>query len=144
GQAPNLIIQIGPVSNTTTTTTLSTTTTLASACEIAVTFPSIDCRLDRLIAEVHALGDLGKLTRELALSLQAAKARTAASEQTAAQGRRPQAKASLAKARRALGTFIARLRSPHAHRILPPNRPTMLGDTARLIRSDMRSIGRGI
>jgi hypothetical protein len=149
GDPYNAVTQVGgfPVGGSTTTTvpsSSSTTTTLPSAgCPAGATFPSIDCRLDALIADVMALGDVGTITGKLESKAVKTKSRADAADALGTQGRRRGAKAALTKAIRLIRGFRTLLGSRGARRI-PDATRTMLSADAMAIQGDLRTLKTGL
>jgi hypothetical protein len=107
---------VGLAGATTTTTTPTTSTTLPGACVTAPTYESILCRLDLLVADVTAAGDLGRLQRGLVKSVSKAR-RQAGKAAEASTGKK--AKNRLKKCAKTLQSFRHKLDSNNAKKIIP-------------------------
>ncbi len=140
GAAPDLgAYEFGSLPAVTTTTIAATTTTTLPACAGGAGYPSLECRLDALIARVRADVPAGSLSLRLQATSTRARANTAAAEVLAGRGRRQAVRASLGRAIRALGRFAARLRSPAGTQLAAPLRQDLLA-LARGLRADLRAL----
>jgi len=98
----------------------TTTTTLPDDCGVpAATFASIICRLARLVAEVEASDDLGRLERGLERAVGKALTKAREAETRAGAGNTRKANKSLKKARQRLRGFIHKVSSLSGRKLLP-------------------------
>jgi hypothetical protein len=156
GTPANSIIQIGgfPVATTTTSTTTtpgassststsSSTTTLPTTCGGTVTFDSMRCRIDAMLAEVQQLSGVDavrdKIGRKLALA--AMRLETGASRLAA--GRKRPARGAVGKAVKLVRGVAALLQSRKAQAIPAPLRAS-LGTEANEIQQDLLALKHGI
>lgn len=113
-------LQFGSVGLATTTTTSAststTTTTLAGGCAVAPTYESILCRIDLLVADVTAAGDLGRLRQGILNAITKARKQAARAAQA---GTGKIAKNQLKKCAKSLESFRHKLDSHSAKKIVP-------------------------
>lgn len=140
GVAPDLgAYEFGSLPVVTTTTSVPVTTTTLSACAPGATYPSLECRLDELIARVGVDVPAGPLALRLQSTSTRARTQVVVAEALAGQGKRKATRGALGKAIRALGRFSARLRSPLGSRLPDALRQDLLGRAAEL-RMDLRAL----
>jgi hypothetical protein len=143
GAAPDLgAYEFGSTPVGSTTTTLAVTTTTLPACVPGASYPSVECRLDELVARVGADVPAGPLALRLQATSTRARTRVAAADALAGQGKRKGARAALGRALHALARFGARLRSPQGTRVPGALRQDLLGRGAAL-RTDLRALRAG-
>src|SRR5262249_55409741 len=120
-----------------TTTTATTSTTLPGGCDAVPTFTSIDCRLDRLIAELQASSDLGRLQKGLGKAATPARPKKIAAEQI---GSGEKARKQLKGGGRARKSFLHNHPSPAGRKIIPPPTLQSLTDEATPIENDLQAL----
>jgi hypothetical protein len=134
--------ELGAPTSTTTTTTVpgqsTTTTTLAPPCFEAVTFPSLKCRVDVVVAAARAAATTDRTLAKLETLLERGRAQVQLAEDLRAQGKIRPTIAALTRALRALGRFQARLRSRRGRKDVPEPARTDMIDAAETIRRDLR------
>jgi hypothetical protein len=159
GDPANSIVQIGgtgfpppPSTSTTTstttptsvlvTTTTSTSTTLPAGCAgpRAVSFESIICRLDALLATVQAASDLGTSKTLLANGVTAARSKTQSAEDNVDAGKKKQANNALKKAARKMIDFGHRLRSLRSRKRIPADTRSALLAESQPILDDLKAL----
>lgn len=134
---------VAPTTSTTTVTptTSTTTTTVPGACDVrSATFVSILCRLDVLVGQVQASGDLGRLKKGIEGAVTKARLKTQQGREQDAGGRTKKANTALKKAIRRMITFSHKLRSLNARRIIPPATSEAFLGQAAPIEEDMRAL----
>jgi hypothetical protein len=130
---------------TSTTTSPAVTTTepaggISTACEIATTFGSVQCRLGLLADATTDAVEPPALRTGLLRKLQLCIARTGEGSQSHSAGRSRPARASLAKAIRALVAFRTRLTTRKARRTVSSASRRALLDSAGRIEHDAREL----
>jgi hypothetical protein len=129
---------------TSTTTTgapaTSTTTTLPTGCEVAPTYPSIDCRLAVLITQVGDSDDVGRLKGALVRLLLKARVHEQRSARLLDQGRARSAETALKQAIRKLTSVLSRTRSLTGRKTIGAVVRPVLDGAASEIREHMRTL----
>ena len=128
--------ELGEVAPTTTTST-----TLPGNCiPREATFVNIDCRLDLLVAAVQAADDLGRLKPGLVGAITKARDKKIQAETHDAADRAKQAKNALKKAVARTRSFIHKVRSRSARKIIPAATAAAFIDAANPILADMKEL----
>jgi hypothetical protein len=123
---------------TTSTTSSTTTTTLFGGCVLEVSFTSILCRLDALVAYVDGATDLGRSKGQLANSVRKARKQCGKASEFAT-GKK--ASNQLKKCAKTLDTFRHKLDSHSAKQIIPAETRALLReDVAGPLRSDVNAL----
>jgi hypothetical protein len=133
--------ELGPPTTTTTTTVplgSTTSTTLAPPCFEAVTFPSLKCRVDALVAAARAAAPSETLLARLEALMTRSRDQLQLAEDLRAEGKIRPTITALTKALRAAGRFQARLRSRRGRNEIAEPARTQLLDAAEAIRRDVR------
>jgi CSLREA domain-containing protein len=112
------------------------------ACPEGATFPSIDCRLDRLIQMVQTIVPPGALHDGLGRILAKVKAQVAQAEQALANGKKRREKSMLGRARGSLGRFEARLGTRKAKHGIAADARASMKSAADQLRQDLMTLRR--
>ena len=139
---PPLFARAGGTTTTTSTTTAAsstTATTLADCTDVpsGPTFASITCRLDVLLADVQAEGQLGKVQGQLARALQTAISRFADAETKCNASDTKHAASRVVQTGENLRKFLHRLGATGTRRKVPLAVRGPLATMAKGIRSDV-------
>jgi hypothetical protein len=130
----------GSVSTTTvtTTSTSTTTTTLFGGCTVEVSFTSVLCRLDALVAYVDAATDLGRSKGQLGASARKARKQCGRASEF---GTGKKASNQLKKCAKTIDTFRHKLDSHSAKQIIPAETRSLLReDVAGPLHSDVNAL----
>jgi len=123
-----------PCATTTTTTTLP-----PAGCIGAPTFEDIDCRLDILVAMVQSAQDLGRLKNGLVKSITKARRQKQRAEGFAPSSAK-KAKKNLKKAAHTMWSFVHKLKSLSAKKVIPEETRNALRAKAEPIAADMKTL----
>ena len=134
------ITELGATSTTTSTISVTTTTLPGECGPRAATFDSIICRLERLVATVEGAQDLGRLAHGLDAAATKSLAKAREAKTRADGGDAKKAKKSLKKAAQRLRTFIHKLKSLSARKVIPSATRMALDDAAEPIAADMKTL----
>ncbi len=131
-----------PITSTTATTAPATTsTTLVGGCDAVPTFASIDCRLDRLIAELQASSELGHFQSGLVTVAARARTKKLAAEQI---GSGKKAKKQLKGAVKAMKQLVHKLTTHAARKNVPATTLQQFTDEATPIGTDLQTLLAGL
>jgi YVTN family beta-propeller protein len=130
---------VGCPTTTTSTTTSTTNTTLPPGCPEGATFVSLNCRLERLLAQVRAT-DLGPLGAGLEKRLAKAKNLKEQAEQKCRDGNAKKSGRGLRKAGSKVGAFAGKVRSLRGRNTIPDDVRNALTMQADPIRDDMKTL----
>jgi hypothetical protein len=136
-EAPTTTSTILPQTSTTTTTS----TTLPAGCGTpSVSFASLICRLDALLASVQAAPDLGTTKAALVNGVTAARTKTQSAEASANAGSTRPANNALKKAARKMIDFGHRLRSLRSRKKIPAATRSGLLTQSQPILDDLKAL----
>jgi len=121
-------------------TSSSTTSTTLPGCAAVATYESIDCRLDGLVASLDAAQDLGRLKSGLVQAATKARTKKQQAEGFVATGKKKQEKTAMKKAVKALSSFLHKLGSRSARKLIPPATRQILTDQTKAILADMKTL----
>ncbi len=120
--------------------TTSTTSTTLPGCAAVASYASIDCRLDGLVASLDAAQDLGRLKSGLVKVATKARTKKQQAEGFVATGKKKQEKKAMKKAVKALSSFLHKVGSRSARKLIPPGTRQILTDQTNAILADMRTL----
>jgi hypothetical protein len=109
-------------------------------CAAIATYASIDCRLDGLVASLNAAQDLGRLKSGLVKAATKARTKKQQAEGFVATGKKKQEKKAMKKAVKALSSFLHKVGSRSARKLIPQGTRQMLTDQTNEILADMRTL----
>ena len=118
----------------------STTSTTLPGCAAIGTYESIDCRLDALVASLDGAQDLGRLKSGLVKAATNARTKKQQAEGFVATGKKKQEKRAMKKAVKALSSFLHKLGSRSARKLIPPGTRQMLTEQTTPILADMQTL----
>jgi len=122
----------------TTSSTTTTTTTLFGGCTVEVSFTSVLCRLDALVAFVDAAPDLGRSKGQLHASAQKARKQCGKASDF---GTGKKASNQLKKCAKTIDTFRHKLDSHSAKQIIPAETRSFLReDVGAQLHSDVNAL----
>ncbi len=128
----------------TTSTTLpsptSTTSTTLPGCGEGATYGSVTCRLGELLTRLDAAPDLGRLKGGLLNAATKARTKEGQAEGFVGTGKTKQEKKSMKKAVKALSTFLHKVRSRSARKLIPPTTRQSLIDRTNPVLADMKTL----
>jgi CSLREA domain-containing protein len=118
----------------------TTTTTIPPSCPVAPTFDSIDCRLNALIAQVTAAGDIGRVRGLLLKQLNNARVRKEQADMLMAEGKAGKGRAALRHGIRWMIEFDSRVGSLTGRRQIGKATRQMIAAEGNAILEDMHTL----